>query len=64
MNVGDLVWAKHPRMYNAHKPGIIVKKQPMYKVGYRYQVMFPSVGLHWIKFSHNLIPLEKGWVIN
>ena len=64
MNVGDLVWAKHPRMYNAYTPGLIVKKQPMFKVGHRYQVMFPGVGLRWINFSNNLMPLEEGWVIN
>ena len=22
MNVGDLVWAKHPRIYNAYTPGL------------------------------------------
>ena len=64
MNVGDLVWAKHPRIYNAYTPGLIVKKQPMYKFGHRYYVMFPGVGLKWITHSDNLMPLEEGWVIN
>ena len=64
MNVGDLVWAKHPRMYNAYKPGIIVKKRPTYKFGHRFQVMFPGVGLIWISHADNLIPFEEGWIIN
>ena len=64
MKVGDIVWAKHPRMYDAYKPGIIVKKHLMYKVGHRYQVLFPDAGLTWIEFSHNLIDFEEGWIIN
>jgi hypothetical protein len=30
----------------------------MYKVGYRYHVLFPDVGLVWIKWSSNLIPFD------
>ena len=61
MKVGDLVYAKHPRMYNTDKPGIIVKKQPMFKHGHRYHIMFPVVGLHWIQWAHNLIVFEDMW---
>ena len=61
MKVGDLVYAKHPRMLGTWKPGMIVNKQPMYKVGYRYQVLFPDIGLRWIKFSDNLILFEH-WI--
>ena len=65
MKVGDLVWAKYPLSPGlTDKPGIIVKKQPMFKVGYRYQVMFPAIGLCWIKFAFNLIPFEEGWIVN
>ena len=62
MNVGDLVFAAHPRMYGTCKPGIIVKTRRLYQVGAEYQVYFSDVGLKWIKFSHNLIPLESYWV--
>ena len=35
MKVGDLVYALHPRMAGmSYKPGIIVKQQKMYKVGF------------------------------
>ena len=61
MKVGDLVYAKHPRMLGCWKPGMIVNKQPMHKVGYRYQVLFPDIGLSWIKFSDNLILFEH-WI--
>tara|TARA_Y100000591_G_C21487015_1_gene523259 strand:- start:333 stop:527 length:195 start_codon:yes stop_codon:yes gene_type:complete len=61
VKVGDLVYAKHPRMIGCWKPGIIVDKQKMYKVGYRYQVLFPVIGLNWIKFSDNLILFED-WI--
>ena len=59
MKVGDLVYAKHPRMAGmSYKPGLIVKQEKMYKVGYRYHVLFPDVGLVWIKWSSNLIPFD------
>jgi hypothetical protein len=61
MKVGDVVYAKHPRMYGAHKPGIIVKTRRMYQVGAEYQVYFSDIGLKWIKFSHNLILFEEMW---
>ena len=59
MKVGDLVYAKHPRTAGmSFKPGVIVEEQKMYKVGYRYHVLFPDVGLIWIEFSHSLIPFD------
>ena len=62
MKVGDLVYYKHPRMANmTDKPGIIVKKQKMYKFGHRYHIMFPGVGLQWVEFMDNLIPFEDCW---
>tara|TARA_B100002019_G_C20962991_1_gene447288 strand:+ start:247 stop:447 length:201 start_codon:yes stop_codon:yes gene_type:complete len=61
MKVGDLVYAKHPRIIGSNKPGIIVKIQPTYKIGYRYRVLFPVVGAQWIKWSHNLIKFEDAW---
>ena len=61
MKVGDLVYAKHPRMYNTNMPGIIVKIQPMYKHGNAYKIMFPVTGLHWIQWAHNLIKFEDMW---
>ena len=62
MKVGDLVYAKHPKMAGmTYLPGIIVKKQKMYKVGYSYDVLFPDVGLVWIQWSSNLIPFEDMW---
>ena len=61
MEVGDIVYAQHPLIVGSNKPGIIVEKQPLYKVGYRYQVMFPSVGLRWIKWSHNMYKFDAVW---
>ena len=62
MKVGDIVYAKHPRMAGmSYLPGIIVKQEKMYKVGYRYYVLFPDVGLKWIYHSGNLIPFEDMW---
>ena len=62
VKVGDLVYYKHPKMAGmSDKPGIIVKKQKMYKIGYRYHIMFPGVGLHWIQWAHNLIIFEDMW---
>ena len=61
MKVGDLVYAAHPRMYNTDKPGIIIKKEPMYKIGYRYHIMFPVVGLRWVEWSYNLIKFKDMW---
>ena len=58
MKVGDIVYAQHPRIIGSDKPGIIIDKQPLYMVGYRYQVMFPIIGLRWIKWSSNLIRFE------
>ena len=63
MKVGDMVYAKHPKMIGCHHLGIIVHKQKAYKVGYFYHVLFPDVGLKWIKFSDNLILLED-WIEN
>ena len=64
MKVGDMVYAKHPRMANmSYEPGIIVDKRKIYKVGFSYQVMFPDVGLVWIRFSDNLIRLEDMWEV-
>ena len=62
MKVGDIVYARHPRICGTDKPGIIVEKQPMYKVGYRYHIMFPAVGLRWVQWSHNLVKFEDMWV--
>ena len=67
MKVGDLVYAQRPLIVGTDKPGIIVDKVPMYKVGYRFQVMFPVIGLRWIKWSHNLYKLEdkySNWGLN
>ena len=65
MKVGDLVYAKHPRMAGmSYLPGIIVQRKLIYPSAmkcYRYYVMFPGVGLQWIKFAHNLIPFEDMW---
>ena len=62
MKVGDIVYAKHPMMPGmTDMPGIIVKKEPVYKFGYRFQVMFPVVGLRWIKWSSNLIRFDNFW---
>jgi hypothetical protein len=62
MKVGDIVYAKHPRMTGmTDKPGIIVKKEPMYRLGIRYQVYFPDIGLKWVEWSSNLLPLEACW---
>ena len=57
MQPGDLVYAVYPLIVGSDKPGIIIEKQPMYKIGYRYQVMFPVIGIRWIKWTHNLIKL-------
>jgi hypothetical protein len=59
MKVGDLVYARHPRIVGSDKPGIIIQKKPMYKVGYRYQVLFPVIGTRWIKWAHSLIKFEE-----
>ena len=64
MKVGDIVYAKHPRMYNTNMPGIIVKIQPMYKHGNAYKIMFPVTGLYWIQWAHNLIKFEDAWSEN
>ena len=61
MKVGDIVYAQQPRIVGSNKPGIIVDKQPLYKVGYRYQVMFPVIGLRWIKWSHNMYKYDAEW---
>ena len=62
MKVCDIVYAKHPRMAGmSYLPGMIVKKEKMYKVGYRYHILFPDVGLKWIEWASNLIPLEDMW---
>ena len=65
MKVGDMVYAKNPKMAGmSDEPGIIVDRQKLYKIGFRYQVLFPDVGLKWIKFSNNLIRLEDMWSEN
>ena len=61
MKVGDIVYAQHPRMIGTDAPGIIIEKRPMYKAGYQYRVMFPGIGLKWIKWTFNLIKLEDAW---
>jgi hypothetical protein len=62
MKVGDIVYAKHPKMAGmTDKPGIIVEKQPMFKFGHRYHILFPVVGLRWIQWAHNLIHIEDMW---
>ena len=64
MKVGDMVYAKHPKMAGmSDEPGIIVDRQKMYKFGFRYHIFFPDVGLKWIKFSDNLIPFEDLWEV-
>ena len=62
MKIGDIVYAKYPRIVGSNKPGIIIQKHPIYKVGYQYQVMFPTVGTRWIKWTDNLIKLEDAWI--
>jgi hypothetical protein len=61
MKIGDIIYARYPLIVGSDKPGIIIEKQPMYKIGYRYQVMFPIIGTRWIEFGHNLIKLEDAW---
>ena len=61
MKKGDIVYARYPLIVGSDKPGIIIEKQPMYKTGYQYQVMFPVIGLRCIKWAHNLINFEDAW---
>ena len=61
MKVGDLVYAKHPKIVGCHELGMIVDREKLYKVGFRYLVLFPDIELTWIKFSDSLILLED-WI--